>query len=282
MSDYLYNKRCFELQRDLLRELNIRNYSDSTIKGYTIAVWHFLKYCKGRKDDLISLVKGYSFQMRREGRSPRGANVEIYAIRFFCEHVLHQPLPEGAIPRQKEPKTLPQIFTNSEMAELFRVTTNPKHRLLLAMGYGCGMRVNEVVHLRVKDFDNDFKVLVIRGKGEKDRKIPVDPSISTLAKAIAQGKQYDDFIFSGVKLGNYISKSTTEKILFHACQKAGIRYRSFHKLRHSFATALLDNGTNLRTIQDLLGHSSVRTTERYTHVSEAMLLKVQSPIAGMM
>jgi integrase len=277
-----FEQRSAELQRDLLRELNIRRYSESTIKVYTIAVWHFLEYCKGRKDDLISLVKGYSFQMRRSGRSPRGANVEIYAIRFFCEHVLHQALPEGAVPRQKEPKSLPQIFTNSEISEILRVTTNPKHRLLIAIGFGCGMRINEVVHLRVKDFDNDFAFLVIRGKGEKDRKIPVDPSIAALAKVICQGKRFDDFVFDGQKPGHYISKSNAGKILAYACQKTGIRYRSFHKLRHSFATALLDSGHSTKIIQDLLGHSSVRTTEKYLHCSEAMLLKVQSPIAGMM
>ncbi len=229
----------------LQNELQIRNYSKSTVDGYTCAISNFLKFCKGKTGDLISLGKAYSLHMRNIGRSPRGANVEIYAIRFFCEFVLKQPLPEGAIPRQKEPQSLPQIFSKEEMALIFKHTINPRHRLLIAMGYGSGLRVNEVIHIRAKDFNSSFSALRVRGKGQKDRIVPIDVSMGVIAKQICQTKKPDDFLFGGQKPGHYISETTAGKVLGYACARAGIRYRSYHKLRHSFATHVLEGGTDI-------------------------------------
>ncbi len=266
----------------LQRELNLRGYSGATLKNYTIAVRSFFRFVQGQpKSDMITYIKNYSLQMQFAKRSPRGINLELAAIRFFCAHVLGVSVPTDIVPRHKEPRALPEIFTREEVAAILKGTSNAKHRLMIALGYGCGLRVAEAVNVCVMDFYSDFLMLRIRGKGQKDRIAPVDPGAAVLAKAIAQNKQPEDFVFDGQFSGN-LTRRTAEKILWHACRRAGVRYRSFHKLRHSFATHLLENGCGLREIQVLLGHSSSKTTEIYTHVSNTMISRIKSPVAGML
>jgi site-specific recombinase XerD len=266
---------------ELKRELSLRNYSPATVRNYSAAVNSFLRFVQGReKTDLVNYIKDYSLQLKFQKRSPRGINLELAAIRFFCDAVLKTPIPTDIVPRQKEPRALPEFFTKEEMLSLIKITVNPKHRLIIALGYGCGLRVSEAVNVRVQDFYSGFSMLRIRGKGQKDRIVPVDQGAAVIALAMAQGKKPDDFIFDG-QSGGSLTKRTAEKILWHACRKSGVRYRSFHKLRHSYATHLLEAGADLRIIQNLLGHSSSKTTEIYTHVSARMIENVKSPIAGM-
>jgi site-specific recombinase XerD len=265
---------------ELRRELELRNYSSATVRNYTIALRNFFDFCKGKAGDIIMLVKDYSLRMKFARRSPKGANLELAAIRFFCNMVLKTPIPTDLVPRQKEPRALPILFSREEIVALLKVTTFPKHRLIIALGYGCGLRVSEAINVKPMDFSDKFLTLRIRGKGQKDRIVPVDPGAAEIAKTISQNKKLDDFLFSGQFSGS-ITRRTAEKILWHACRKSGVRYRSFHKLRHSYATHLLEDGYDLRLIQKLLGHASTRTTEIYTHVSNAMISQVRSPVAGM-
>lgn len=265
---------------DQLRsELMLRNYSVATIRNYTIAVRSFLEFVKTQpKTEIVEYVKAYSLRLQFLRRSPKGINLELAAIRFFCSHCLSVNLPTSTIPRHKEPHALPQLFDRAEVAMILKNTRNIKHRLLIALAYGCGLRVSELVALQIKDFYRDFSMLRIRGKGQKDRIVPVDRHIGDIVKATSKGD--DGYLFDG-QAGGCITKRTAAKILWHACNRAGIRYRSIHKLRHSYATHLLENGTDLRVIQRLLGHSSSKTTEIYTHVSNSYIENVVSPVAGM-
>jgi integrase/recombinase XerD len=266
---------------ELQRELKLRNCAKATIKNYTIATRSFFRFVQGQpKSDMVTYIKNYSLRMQFAKRSPKGINLELAAIRFFCLRVLGISVPTDIVPRHKEPRALPEIFTREEIASILRGTMNIKHRLVIALGYGCGLRVSEVINVNVKDFYSEFSMLRIRGKGQKDRIVPVDPGMAILAKAIAQNKKPDDFLFDGQFSGN-LTRRTAEKILGHACRRAGVRYRSFHKLRHSYATHLLEDGYSLRKIQVLLGHSSSKTTEIYTYVSSAMISRIKSPISGM-
>lgn len=270
-----------ERVEQLQRELKLRNYSPATLRNYTIAVRSFFRFVQGQpKSDMVTYIKNYSLRLQFAKRLPKGINLELAAIRFFCDAVLHQTVPTNIVPRHKEPRALPEMFTREEVAAILKGTANIKHRLLIALGYGCGLRVSEVVHLCVENFYSDFTMLRVRGKGQKDRIISVDPGAALLIKALVQNKKPEDFLFDGQFTGN-LTKRTAEKILWHACRRAGVRYKSYHKLRHSYATRLLEDGYDLRIIQKLLGHSSSKTTEIYTHVSEQVIGKVRSPIAGM-
>jgi len=195
--------------------------------------------------------------------------------------VLHKSIPTDLVPRQKEPRSLPEIYDKAEVSAVLKGTQNIKHRLLIALCYGCGLRVSEVVNVRLCDFSPQYTTLRIRGKGEKDRLVPVDSAIADMIKMLCVGMERDSCIFTG-QFGEHVTKRTAQKILWHACNRAGVAYKSIHKLRHSYATHLLEAGNDIRMIQKLLGHSSAKTTEIYTHVSSAMIGKVVSPIQGML
>lgn len=266
----------------LKNELEVKNYSQATVKNYTIAVSSFLSFVLEQPpSELVDYIKNYSIRLRFKNRSPKGINLELAAIRFFCSKVLGVTVSTDIVSRQKEPRALPQIYDRTEIETILNKTQNIKHRLLIAIGYGCGLRVSEIVSLKVADFYNGFSMLRIRGKGNKDRIVNVDPSISAMVKMIGSGIAPEDFLFAG-QFGGHISKRTAQKILWHGCNRAGVRYKSIHKLRHSFATHLHESGYDIRTIQALLGHSSSKTTEIYTHVSSRSISKVISPINGML
>lgn len=269
-----------EALENTIRELKLRNYSEATIKNYSLAVRGFLSFVQEQpKSEMVDYIKNYSLMLKFKKRSPKGINLELAAIRFFCSTVLNVSVPTSIVPRQKEPRALPQIYDKEEILSILKGTSNIKHRLLIALGYGCGMRVSELVNVKPCDFYSNFSMLRIRGKGQKDRIVPVDSSIGDMVKILSVGIEPGAFIFTG-QTGEHITKRTVQKILWHACNRSGVQYKSIHKLRHSYATHLHESGNDIRVIQKLLGHSSTRTTEIYTHVSSAMIGKVVSPIQG--
>lgn len=271
----------------LIKELKVRNYSSATIRNYVPAVRNFLNFVKSATTPGFSIndyAKAYQIHLKERNFRPRaasGINLAMDGIRFFSETVLGKRITTEDVPRMKIPWLLPDIYDRHEIAAILQKTMNLKHRLIIALGYGCGLRIGEVDYLKPKHFKNNFTELYVFGKGSKMRLVPVDESIAVLLRIYSVGMDPDDLLFDGQTQGEPLDKRTLEKILWHGCKRAGVRYRSFHKLRHSFATHLLEDGTDLRIIQELLGHSSSKTTEIYTHVSSAMISKVKSPIAGM-
>lgn len=257
-------------------------YTEATVRNYTSVLRSFLAFCHGHiATTTQEFVDAYVKRMQWQKRSALTINLHISALRFYFEHVAKQPIKQEEIPYLKRPRSLPEVFSQEEIGRILAAKMNPKHRLLLELVYGCGLRVGEAVTIRVRDVHIDRQLLHVHGKGQKDRLVPIVAIDQMLLTAQMAGMAPDDWLFAGQRPGEYLTRRTAEKILEHACSAAKIVGRwNMHKLRHSYATHLHDGGTDVRYIQALLGHSSVKTTMLYTHLSVQSLIRIQSPLAA--
>ncbi|MFP4682011.1 MAG: tyrosine-type recombinase/integrase [Chitinispirillaceae bacterium] len=183
--------------------------------------------------------------------------------------------------RMKTGKSLPRVHSPEKVGAIVNAHSNEKHRLILMLVYGCGLRLGEVCVLKLQDIDTDRKVLWVRkAKGKKDRMVMLDETLVPHVEAWLSGGCGKGYLFEGYRAGKHLSKRSVEKIYDNACRKEGIDSQGgIHSLRHSFATHLLEQGVDLRYIQELLGHASSRTTEIYTHVAAHKIVSIRSPIA---
>lgn len=227
-------------------------------------------------------LDAYFLKMMKEKHSNTYVNQAISALRFWFKAVLKRSDFPIQWVRPKRNKTLPSVFSEEEVLALFDSTSNLKHRLLLTLAYSSGLRVSEVVRLQKRDFDVSRKMLHIRqAKGNKDRYSLMAESVIDLMQQYLQSYVAVDYLFPGGSgdHGTHLTERSAQYIFERAKRKAGIEKKaSIHTLRHSFATHLLENGTDLRHIQELLGHASLKTTEIYTHVSIKDLKRIQSPL----
>lgn len=260
-------------------ELKIRNFSPKTIKIYTYALQQYFTY---KKIDLNKLdqnnIRQYLYHCEKKKISPQTRNIYLSAIKFYYYNIIKTQA-KIQIPNAKKPYKLPTVLSRKEIKQILDVTKNAKHKLILALAYGAGLRVSEVVSLKVKDCDLDELILHIRqSKGQKDR-ITVIPEklILDLQNHIA-GKNSTDPLFSSER-GGKLTTRTLQKTFARSLKKSQIRKSAtFHSLRHSFATHLLENGTDIRYVQELLGHQNIRTTQLYTHVTNPKLKNIKSPL----
>ena len=269
---------------DLLRtSLKQRNYSTRTIGNYCGAVANYLAYLKRppSKTDADLVCKYLLYLAEEKACAPRTVNLIGAALRFFYETIIKTRLTTAEVPRMKVGRALPNVYSLEEIEKIIGAVANPKHRLLLMLTYGCGLRLGEVQRLRASDIEPDRNVIHIRqGKGKKDRQVMLDEVMKPLLYSFLKNGAGKNYIFEGSIEGKQITDRTIGLILEQACQKAGVPKKGgVHTLRHSFATHLLENGTDLRYIQELLGHSSSKTTEIYTHVSTLAISKIRSPLA---
>jgi site-specific recombinase XerD len=183
------------------------------------------------------------------------------------------------ISQPKKNKYLPVVLSKEEIHKMIEVTTNPKHNCIISLLYGTGVRVSELTHIKMCDIDLDRKLLyVFQGKGKKDRIVMLPEKLLLILQKQTELKRKDDFLFTNGR-GGRLTEATIQKIVMHSAQKAGIRKNvSPHTLRHSFATHLLENGTDIRYIQELLGHAKLQTTQIYTHVARNNLASLKSPL----
>jgi site-specific recombinase XerD len=211
--------------------------------------------------------------------SAASLNLVINSLNFFYGHLLKERIAHEQR-RPRKDKRLPMVLSRSDVQKMFDCEKNPKHRLLLMLAYSAGLRVSEVVALKKEHIDLAGKTVFIRnGKGRKDRYSLLSSKVAEFLRDYYAITPLDGWIFSGVPSSGHLSIRSAQKIFEHALQKAGIeKHASIHSLRHSFATHLLENGTDVRYIQELLGHSSIKTTERYTHVAKRTVLRIQSPL----
>ena len=260
------------LLEKLKRELEIRNFSKSTVKSYMNSVSKFLIYARGELNQ--DIVKDY-VQEEIKKKEPTSVSHSIFAIQFFFEKVLGDKI---YIPRPKRNKKIPEILTKEEVRRLIESTNNIKHKLILKILYGCGLRVSEIVNLEKNDFDFEEGLIHIRlAKGKKDRFVKIPYSI--------KNKFYNyynlingDILFPSNRCGK-LTTAAIQAIVKNARKKCGIKKEVYpHLLRHSFATHLLEQGTDLRIIQKLLGHSDIKTTQIYTQISQASIKNIKSPI----
>jgi integrase/recombinase XerD len=272
------------LIKRLTDELDVRNYSKRTVCTYTEAVRRYfdsLKKSPGNDDG--QAIKTHLLSLKySNGYAARTVNLAAAAISFFYREIIRESTPVDSLPRMKPGKSLPKVYSAEELERMIGVLENEKHRLVLFMAYGCGLRLSEIQNLKPKDIDWDRGVIRIKGKGAKDRQVMLDPCIAVFLKNYLSKRPNLVYLFEGQTAGSPYPKRTIEKIYDNACRAAGIaRKGGIHSLRHTFATHLLEQGTGLRQIQELLGHSSIKTTEIYTHVSNKEISKIRSPLASL-
>jgi site-specific recombinase XerD len=227
--------------------------------------------------DQVKTYLHYCITDRQEATST--LNQIISAVRILFEDVLHRVWEPLKLKRPRRDKKLPVVFSKQELAIIFKTIKNEKHKAILITAYSSGLRLNEVRLLKPVDIDSDRMQLCVRsGKGKKDRHTLL--SIKTLEVLRSYYRRFrpNTYLFEGQTVGTPISERTIQHIFYNVVEKAGIKKAvSFHSLRHSFATHLLEQGTNIRMIQQLLGHSSLRTTSIYLHLSCFDPKQVNSP-----
>ena len=267
-------------------ELKLRGYGRKTCKAYLGHVGRFIRFFDKEPDTLNeNEVRQYMIHLLEEKEGSHSyANQCVSAFKFLYEKVLHQPSPVVNLPRPKRERKLPRVLSRQEVRRLIEVVDYPKHRALLMVTYASGLRVGEVVRLQVTDIDRDRHLIHVRqSKGRKDRFVMLSDVALKVLQIYGQTQRLTKWLFPGQKEGRHLTERTVEKVVQQACIKAGIQKEvSVHTLRHSFATHLLESGTDLRYIQELLGHQSSKTTEIYTHVSEQNIATIRSPLDDLM
>ena len=271
-----------DLPPEYLEQLKLKRYSRSTIKAYLNHFTMFLAFCGHDNTRSISQddIKKYLLHLINDRQvSGTYQNQAINAIKFYYEKVLGQPRVVYQLPRARKEKRLPSVLSEEDVTSIFEQTDNLKHRTLLSLIYSAGLRLSEAVNLQIADIDSNRKLITIRSaKGMKDRVTVLSDSILGLLREYYRQYKPRKYLFEGSDGGKYSPRSV-QKVFAMACGKAGIKkHATVHTLRHSFATHLLEHGTDLRYIQELLGHNSSKTTEIYTHVSKQSLGKIISPL----
>lgn len=260
-----------------------KGYSPRTIKNYTSCLSRFFVYGNGKSD--IETINSYIIDLiENQKKSHTYCNQIISAVKMYFQAsgLLKGDFEESFIhiERPKKEKKIPKVLSQQDIIKIFNVTENIKHRTIFMLAYSCGLRVSEVTNFKVSDIDSDRMLVIIRqSKGRKDR-------ISTLSiKMLEQLRIYykvyqpREWLFENQMHNGPMSQRTLQKVFNDALGKAKINKKAtFHSLRHSFATHLLDSGVDIRYIQELLGHSSTKTTEIYTHVSTRSLQKIINPL----
>jgi integrase/recombinase XerD len=268
---------------NLKNELKIRNFSSRTVSNYSAAVLQFLRWLnKVPTENDLEHIKNFQLYLKDHRRfSPRTINLSTAAIQFFYRKVIKARTDFFDLPRMKTGRALPKVYSVEDVCKILEAMDNLKHRLLLMLAYGCGLRLNELRHLKREDIDlNRNTVAILNGKGKKDRIVMLDSSIKQELLIYLKNGAGRTWLFEGYEPGRMISARTVELIYEHGCHRAGVAKKGgIHTLRHCFATHLLEQGTDLRYIQELLGHSSSKTTEIYTHVSTLAISKIRSPLA---
>jgi integrase/recombinase XerD len=257
-------------------------YSDSTVNTYRYMFREFLKqlYPLPLHKVTVDDIKAYHYQLVTQKKVSRSyQNQSINAIKFYLEHVMGLDRTRYELERPQKEQKLPTVLSQQEVQKLFREVNNLKHLAILMTIYSCGLRISELLNLEIRDIDSGRMEVRIRGgKGKKDRITVLSPHLLGLLRKYFKKHRPEKFLFEGQKGGPY-STSSIRSILERAVKKAGIRKNVVvHTLRHSYGTHLLENGTNLRYIQVLMGHSSSKTTEIYTHVAQSDIHKVKSPL----
>lgn len=281
MNEKITNKTNFY---DRVREeLRLRNYSYKTIKSYLSCLRTFVNYFKPEHPRNISNedIREYLiYLMDIKKWQASTVNQMFNALRFLYIELYKMPFIIGSIPRPKKEKKLPDVLSQEEILKIFSQVENLKHKTLLMLIYSAGLRVGESVRLKVKDIDSRIKMIHLRDtKGKKDRFTLLSDTVLEMLRNYYKQYKPKEYLFEGQGERMHLSERSVQAVFQRAVKAAGIRKPiTVHGLRHSFATHLLESGVDLRYIQELLGHSSSKTTEIYTHVSKKSLGKILNPL----
>ncbi len=278
-----------ELDKENVQEILVfkqwmesKRYSESSIESYEKAIRTFLRFVKPKKssevtnDDMIRFVHLY---MMPRNLSQSYQNQAVNAARLFFKTIQGSRIITEQIDRPRREHKLPNVLSKEEVVALLQATQNQKHKTMLSLIYACGLRRGELLNLKLGDVNSKRHILLIlNAKGKKDRVIPISDKIINMLRDYYKNYKPEVWLFEGQNQGEKYSEVGLAFILKHALQKTNIKKPvTLHWLRHSYATHLLESGTDLRYIQELLGHKSSKTTEIYTHVTEKSLQNIFSP-----
>lgn len=271
--DYTFNKE--EHLQKLKERCLLRGFSNQTIKSYSYNVSRFLSFIE--KSRLNLSKESVKLYLLSQDLSINSSRLQYASISFLFKEVLNQPFSFEEVPIKKKEKQLPKVISKEKIKQMIDLTENLKHKLIIKLFYSSGLRLQELINLRRKDIDFERRILnVKKGKGNKDRITLISDNLKLdLLKYYSNNIFKTEYVFEG-RNGKYTKKSV-QKVLDEAGKRAKIKVTP-HMLRHSFATHLLESGTDIRYIQKLLGHSDLKTTEIYTHVSTKDLSKIKSPL----
>ncbi len=274
------------LRQRYLEDLQLRGLAETTQRSYVHYVADFARYYGTSPDKLdLEAVRQYQLHLLHERKlSPSSINAFVAAVQFLYLNTLQLPLGKANFPRLKCPTKLPVVLSPAEVARFFDAVPGLKHRAALMLCYGAGLRVSETVALQVNDIDSQQMLIrVNQGKGAKDRYSVLSPRLLGLLRLYWRAERPHDpnqrWLFPGWRVDSHIKSSTLNQACRDANRTSGITKRvTPHTLRHSFATHLLEQGTDTRLIQVLLGHSSITTTAHYTTVTPRTIGRVTSPL----
>ncbi|HRI20171.1 MAG TPA: tyrosine-type recombinase/integrase [Panacibacter sp.] len=268
-----------QAQRIFVQRMESKNWSQKTIKNYACQVRIFLEQFKQRDrarnitaDEIENyLLSKVEINTRKHARC---------GINAFYKLVINQPEKLRFIPWPKKEQKLIQFLDAAEVQALLKVCSNLKHKAIICLLYGCGLRVSEVINLKITDIDSSRNIInIICGKGKKDRIVQLAPELLNLLREYYKEYKPQQYLFNGQFDLRYSERSINEFLKKYAAL-AGIRRNVHaHLLRHSYATSSLEMGTDIRIIQKLLGHNSIKTTLRYTHVSTSLICRTPSPLS---
>ena len=262
--------------------MHYRRYSPNTIKTYTESLEIFFRFFQNRAlesltiEDIIDFNNDY---ILKKNLSASYQNQVINAIKLFYRNRFNRAMEVDFIQRPRREKRLPNVLSKKEIKAILEAPTNLKHRAMISLIYACGLRRSELLNLTLKDIHSDRNLLFIRqSKGKKDRVVPISMKLIAMLRDYYKAFKPKKWLFEGQLAGEKYSERSIQLVLNQSVSKAKINKQvSLHWLRHSYATHLLESGTDLRYIQELLGHSSSKTTEIYTHVSTRNLQQIRSP-----
>ena len=259
--------------------MSLKNYSSKTIKTYCNCAKSLYRHFNKPLNKITEQeFKDFLSNLLRKGYSSQTVN-QYHAVLMLVFTKIYKIPFSYDIPYAKRNKKLPIVLSRKEIQKILNQIANQKHKLMLSLVYGSGLRVSEVVNLKVKDIDLERKTLTIRqGKGRKDRISVLPKKLISSLKFIIDSCNSEDYIFSSNRGGKLTTRSV-QSVFSKALSKSGVKKTaSCHSLRHSFATHLLENSVDIRYIQELLGHSNLKTTQIYTKVAKHKLSKIKSPL----
>ena len=259
-----------------------RRYSGNTITTYTDALMSFLKFHSNKSileitnDDVIKFNNEF---VLKNNLSASYQNQVVNAVKLFFREIQNKNINVELIHRPKRPKVLPNVLSKEEIKLILNAHSNLKHKAMLSLIYSCGLRCGELIQLKPEHIDSKRNIIIIKqAKGRKDRIAPLSEKIIVLLREYYVACKPKKYLFEGQTSGEQYDARSLQLVLKQALKKTNIKKPvSLHWLRHSYATHLLESGTDLRYIQEILGHSSSKTTEIYTHVSTKSLQKIISP-----
>jgi len=275
-----------KLQKDKVDQfknyLQSKRYSESTIGTYADALSTFLRFYANKafseidNSDVIKFNNDYILQNKF---SSSYQNQVVNAIKLFFRTIENKVMETEKVHRPRTEKLLPNVLSKEEIKAILNAPSNIKHKAMLSLIYSCGLRRSELLNLKISDIDSKRGLIIIRqAKGKKDRVVPLSVKILDLLRQYYTAYKPKDWMFEGQSGKGQYDERSLASVLLQALQKSNINKPvTLHWLRHSYATHLLENGTDLRYIQEILGHSSSRTTEIYTHVSNHNIQRISSP-----